>query len=123
MRADEETLRIEVEQIGKRSSDVEALIKALPSTQCRFVAYDHDYERPDGRPASKLFMICWVPSTSKPSSRMFYTSQKSSVTGQFSGIESLVAHGAADLRKATTPAGKAAADDDDDPFAEDEDFE
>jgi hypothetical protein len=160
MTANEKTLTIELERIGARDSSPTELMSALPATGCRYAIYDHDYTRPDGRPASKLFLVCWVPMMAKPSSRMFYTSQKSKVAPSFDGIETLPARGAADIEvviggraKGTRDAGPAAKtgssadtaggatasavgtgsgavaaapaadDDEDDPFADDEEFE
>lgn len=143
MCADESSLTVDLETIGPRTSSPTDMMSKLPATGCRYAIYDHDYTRPDGRPASKLYLVCWVPSMGKPSSRMFYTSQKSKVAPFFDGVETLAAHGAADIeaviggratgtRDAVKPSGKPAAeataggggeDDEDDPFADDEDFE
>lgn len=130
MSVDESALRIDLEAVGDRASTLRKLTDALPTAACRFAVFDHDYSRPDGRAASKLFLVCWVPATSKPASRMFYTSQKATVGAFFSGIEPLTAHSAADLEAATADDTKAAAaasgggsdDDEDDPFADDEEF-
>ncbi len=129
MSVDERALRIDLEAVGDRSSTLRKLTDALPTAACRFAVFDHDYSRPDGRPASKLLLVCWVPATSKPASRMFYTSQKATVGAFFTGIEPLTAHSAADLEAATADgtaapaaAGGGSDEDDDDPFADDAEF-
>lgn len=75
-----------MEQTGKRDATPDDFMRCLPTTSCRYAIYDFDYSRPDGRPASKLFFVAWLPVTGAAMQRMFYTSQKNKVVGFFSGI-------------------------------------
>jgi hypothetical protein len=34
---------------------------SLPYTDSRYVVYDHEFKTHDGRPASKLYFISWMP--------------------------------------------------------------
>jgi cofilin len=151
--ASSKDLTVSLEQAGPRDSSPEDFMKALPRTACRYAIYDFDYVRADGRPGSKLFLMLWAPNTAQPHDRMFYTSQKAKVTPSFTGIESMVAHSLEDVEMAvgghaggardtgtasskakvisvvsaggTAPVKTVGAgdDDEDDPFADEEDFE
>ncbi|RYG51142.1 hypothetical protein EON66_11090 [archaeon] len=58
-----------------------------PSTSARYCVYDHPYTTPDGRKTDKLFLILWSPLAATGRSKMFYTSQKQSLSKVFTGVE------------------------------------
>jgi hypothetical protein len=48
----------------------------LPFSDCRYAIFDQDYKTADGRPASKLWFVCWFPASCTTHVKMAYASAK-----------------------------------------------
>ena len=59
---------VEVERVGERGETFEDFKMALPFTDARYGIFDQDYLTHDGRPASKIWFVSWLPSNSTVSS-------------------------------------------------------
>eukprot|EP01038_Epipyxis_sp_PR26KG_P009192 gene9192-12397_t len=77
---------IEVERLGGRKESYEEFKSSLPYTDCRYCIYDQDYKTSDGRPASKLWFICWFPENSNTYNKMAYTSAKANFNDATPGV-------------------------------------
>lgn len=88
---------MEVETAAAPKQGLEELKKALPKTEPRYVVYDHHYTTADGRPTDKLMLILWVPESSRPHLRTFYSSQKKKCTAVFEGVEDMFARTILDI--------------------------
>ena len=42
-----------------REKEFKKFVASLPDTDCRFIAYDHRYESPEGATMDKLVFIIW----------------------------------------------------------------
>ena len=47
-----------------------------PRAAARYAVYDHEFSTHDGRLASKLFFISWLPRNATPQAKMGYTTGK-----------------------------------------------
>jgi len=77
---------INIETIGERNKSFDDMKALLPYTSCRFIIYDYEYETNDGRKASKLFLITWIPNNSTPHNKMAYAAAKTKLREQFTGV-------------------------------------
>ena len=74
------------EKVGERSATPQSFIDSLPTSDCRFAIYDHEYKSVDGRPQSKLFFVSWLPLNSTPHNMMAYTAAKGVFRDTFTGV-------------------------------------
>jgi cofilin len=86
----------------------------LPFTDCRFAVYDHEYTTADGRMASKLWFISWLPSNSTPYTKMAYTSAKTKFRESLPGVFDLQASNVEELEIGIGIKGKDEDEDDGD---------
>ena len=77
---------INIESIGERNKTFEEMKSILPFTSCRYIIYDHEYETSDGRKASKLWFINWMPSNATPYNKMAYASNKVKLRDNLEGV-------------------------------------
>ena len=77
---------INIETIGERNTTFDEMTASLPFTSCRFIIYDYEYETNDGRKASKIYFVNWMPNNSTPHNKMAYASAKSKLREQFTGV-------------------------------------
>jgi hypothetical protein len=73
---------VKVAEVGDRKATYEEFKSKLPFASCRFGVFDQDYTTADGRPASKLWFLTWVPDNATPANKMGFTSAK----GKFADI-------------------------------------
>ena len=59
-----------------KTKTVEDLVKALPDSDCRYVAFEHVYKTVDGRPSDRLYFISWLPRSSSNPQKMLYTTAR-----------------------------------------------
>lgn len=67
---------IVVEHVGARSEGYDNFKKTMPYSECRFAVFDQDYKTADGRPASKLWFVSWLPNSSTTHMKMAYAAAK-----------------------------------------------
>jgi cofilin len=58
----------------------------MPYTDCRYGVFDQDYTTKDGRKASKLWFVSWLPMNATPYHKMAYTSAKTKFRETLTGI-------------------------------------
>ena len=85
MRIDPTSEAIVIETIGARDAAIAGLGKALPFSDCRYAVYDHEYKTYDGRLASRIYFITWLPRNATPQAKMGYTTGKRYVRDVFTG--------------------------------------
>lgn len=71
---------------GSPVSEWDECRKALPNTDCRYIAYDMEYDHQGAR-KSRLIFILWSPETSKVRSKMIYASSQEGVINKLEGIQ------------------------------------
>lgn len=77
---------INIENVGERDKSFEDMTSLLPFTMCRYIIYDYEYETTDGRKASKIFFINWMPSNATPHNKMSYASAKGKLRDMMTGV-------------------------------------
>ena len=77
---------IEVETIGARAETFQDFKTKLPYTDCRYGIFDQEYRTYDGRPASKIWFVSWLPVNSNPYNKMAYTSAKARFRESLPGV-------------------------------------
>lgn len=56
-----ETFRLVTDDKGKKDDTLDAFLKALPRSKCRYAIYDQQFKNGEGRIIEKLFYIVWTP--------------------------------------------------------------
>lgn len=82
---------IVIEKASARKETFEDLTRGLPGSDCRYVVYDHEFSTNDGRKASKLFFLAWMPSNATPYAKMAYTTAKGSLRELLTGVQDVTA--------------------------------
>ena len=105
---------IEVEKVGGRAETFADFKSSLPYTDARYGIFDQEYKTHDGRPASKLWFVSWLPNNSTPYNKMAYTSAKGKFRESLPGVFDVQSSTVEELESALGLA--AAADEEDNEF-------
>ncbi len=62
------------------------MVKTLPESDCRYIAYDFPYEH-QGSMKNKVLFVTWSPETSKIRSKMLYASSKDGLLKKLEGVQ------------------------------------
>ncbi|GMH70915.1 hypothetical protein TrRE_jg1914 [Triparma retinervis] len=89
--ADDGSGVVNLEVVGDPKSSTDDFLSTLPTSDCRFAIYDHDYKSTDGRPQSKLFFVSWLPDNATPHNMMAYTAAKGVFREKFTGVFDVMA--------------------------------
>lgn len=111
-----------MEKEGKPKATFEDLIKVLPLRDCRYVAYEHNYEKNGMKkshvmccrhqncepnnfalltpsPCWQVLFIVWNPKRAHAPDKVMYTTQKFALGKELDGMHNCVVSGEEDLRR------------------------
>mmetsp|Transcript_17855 Transcript_17855/g.60685 ORF Transcript_17855/g.60685 Transcript_17855/m.60685 type:complete len:165 (-) Transcript_17855:121-615(-) len=77
---------IRVETAGEREQTFEDFKALLPFSECRYAVFEKEFTTHDGRKASKLFFLTWLPHNSVPHQKMAYTQGKRLIREALDGL-------------------------------------
>lgn len=67
--------------------EYEEFVKSLPEKDCRYIAYDFEFEKQEGEGMrNKICFIVWSPSVSSIKKKMHYASSKEAIRNVLPGI-------------------------------------
>eukprot|EP00456_Euglypha_rotunda_P049937 TRINITY_DN4008_c0_g1_i1.p1 TRINITY_DN4008_c0_g1~~TRINITY_DN4008_c0_g1_i1.p1 ORF type:complete len:155 (+),score=26.73 TRINITY_DN4008_c0_g1_i1:98-562(+) len=87
------------DQTGDRKTNLNDFIKAMPATECRYGAYDLEFQTTDGRKSSKILFISWTPANSSSTNRVIYAQAKPGLVGKLTGITTHESRKADDIKE------------------------
>jgi len=76
-------------KISERKCNKSDFLKDLSDSKPRFAIYDYEYKTADGRAASTLFFIQWMPENVNQNDRILYTSAKKNLEAILSGVKNV----------------------------------
>jgi len=76
-------------KIAERKSNYKEFMKDLSDTVPRFALYDYEYKTKDGRLASTLYFIQWMPENVNQNDRILYSSAKKNLEVILSGVKNV----------------------------------
>lgn len=71
---------------GSPKDDWEEFTKALPESDCRYIAYDFAYEH-QGAPKQRILFVLWSPEYAKVRPKMIYASSQEGVVNKLEGVQ------------------------------------
>ncbi|MEU8851964.1 actin depolymerization factor/cofilin-like domain-containing protein [Streptomyces sp. NPDC048564] len=74
-----------VEKVSS-STDYDDFIADLPESECRWAAYDFEFEQEGGGKRSKLTLVSWAPETARIKQKMAFASSKDALRRALVGI-------------------------------------
>eukprot|EP00891_Asterochloris_glomerata_P008794 jgi/Astpho2/8794/fgenesh1_pm.00128_%23_17_t len=72
--------------VGDKDSPLSEFIDCLPSNDCRYGVYDHQFTNSEGFIFNKLVFVNWAPDTARIKSKMMYASTKEYFKGYLDGL-------------------------------------
>lgn len=71
---------------GAPKGNWEAMCKKLPETDCRYLAYDFEYEH-QGAKKNRIIFVLWSPDSAPTKSKLVYAASREGIVSQLQGVQ------------------------------------
>lgn len=75
-----------IADVGGKDSSYQDLLSVMPSSDCRYAVYDHQFTNSEGCIFNKLVFINWAPDAARIKAKMMYASTKDFFKGFLDGL-------------------------------------
>lgn len=82
-------IKVTVAKVSERKVGYKDFLKDLPENKARFACYDYEFRTSDGRSASTLYFMQWMPENVNQNDRILYSTAKKNLEVIMSGMKNV----------------------------------